>query len=64
MEITPQQEILCSDRTFFFQNALETALFESEHTLLLELSTTCSQMQSISVIGVEISNVRSQIMGL
>ena len=33
------------------------------NAFLLELLTTCSQMQSISTNGVEISNVRSQIMG-
>ena len=59
-----QREVVLSWKNFLFQNAFETALFASEHTLLLELVTICSQIQSISTTGVEISNVRSQIMGL
>ena len=44
VEITPQQEILCSDRTFFCQNAFETVLFEHEQTSLLQLITRVSQV--------------------
>ena len=48
--MTPQQEILCSGRTFFCQNAFETVLFEGEQTSLLELPTRVSQLWPVTAI--------------
>ena len=63
MEITPQQEILCSDRTFFCQNTLETALFESEQTSLLQLITRISQGKQARPIQCGDQHGLAQILG-
>ena len=44
LEITLSMTSFCSHRTFFFQNALETVLFECEQTSLLQLITRVSQV--------------------
>ena len=62
-EITPQQETLCSGRTFFCQNAFETVLFEHEQTSLLQLITRIIKCSRQHQYGLVTQHGLTQILG-